>query len=122
MNISGIVTTGQIGASAVISGSGFGAAQGTTGFFYSPYLGAALAVTPDSWSDISITATIPTGVDVGAQGFFFIQKDDGTPGARTNSFTVLAETPAPLTYFASNTVVTSRPGATGQDGEIGVGA
>ena len=53
-------TTGSIGSQVVISGSGFGASQGN-----SVVLLHGAAVTINSWSDSSITITIPSGATTG---------------------------------------------------------
>lgn len=59
--ISGLsVTSGPVGTQVVISGSGFGVSQGNSLATLN-----ALAVTINSWSDTSITATIPTGATTG---------------------------------------------------------
>src|SRR5581483_2370540 len=53
-------TTGPVGCQVVISGSGFGTAQGS-----SLVLLNGLPVTIDSWTDTSITITVPTGAATG---------------------------------------------------------
>jgi RHS repeat-associated protein len=53
-------TSGPVGTQVVISGTGFGASQGN-----SLATIKALALTINSWSDTSITATIPTGATTG---------------------------------------------------------
>ena len=53
-------TTGNVGSQVVISGSGFGAAQGGSVATLN-----AVPVTIDSWSDTSITTTIPAGATTG---------------------------------------------------------
>jgi RHS repeat-associated protein len=59
--ISGLsATSGPVGTQVVISGSGFGASQGNSVATLN-----ALAVTINSWSDTSITVTIPTGATTG---------------------------------------------------------
>jgi RHS repeat-associated protein len=59
--VSGLsATSGPVGTQVVISGSGFGASQGNSVATLN-----ALAVTINSWSDTSITVTIPTGATTG---------------------------------------------------------
>ncbi|HKW31740.1 MAG TPA: protease pro-enzyme activation domain-containing protein [Candidatus Acidoferrum sp.] len=53
-------TTGSIGSQVVISGSGFGATQGGSAVLLN-----GAAVTINSWSDTSITITIPSGATTG---------------------------------------------------------
>lgn len=54
-------TTGSVGSQVVISGSGFGATQGGSAVLLN-----GAAVTADSWSDTSVTVTIPAGATTGA--------------------------------------------------------
>jgi RHS repeat-associated protein len=59
--ISGLsATSGPVGTQVVISGTGFGVSQGNSLATLN-----ALALTINSWSDTSITATIPTGATTG---------------------------------------------------------
>jgi hypothetical protein len=118
MNISGIVTTGALGAVATISGSGFGATQSTTKVYFYPYWGGHVAIYPSAWSDISITVAVPDTGDVGQTGYFVIQKDDGAPGVRTPGFAVLAAVVPTWTEYAYNTFVTAKPGAVGDNPEL----
>jgi len=53
-------TTGSIGSQVVISGSGFGATQGASAVLLN-----GAAVTINSWSDTSLTITIPAGATTG---------------------------------------------------------
>jgi RHS repeat-associated protein len=53
-------TTGPVGSQVVISGSGFGASQGSSAVLLND-----AAVTVNSWSATSITITIPTGATSG---------------------------------------------------------
>lgn len=53
-------TSGSIGSQVVISGSGFGASQASSGVLLND-----APVTINSWSDTSITVTIPTGATSG---------------------------------------------------------
>jgi regulation of enolase protein 1 (concanavalin A-like superfamily) len=53
-------TTGSIGSQVVISGSGFGATQGGSAVLLN-----GAAVTTNSWSDTSLTITIPAGATTG---------------------------------------------------------
>ena len=53
-------TTGSIGSQVVISGSGFGATQGGSAVLLN-----GAAVTINSWSDTSITISIPAGATTG---------------------------------------------------------
>jgi regulation of enolase protein 1 (concanavalin A-like superfamily) len=53
-------TTGSVGSQIVVSGSGFGASQGS-----SAALLQGVAATINSWSDTSITITIPSGATSG---------------------------------------------------------
>jgi regulation of enolase protein 1 (concanavalin A-like superfamily) len=54
-------TTGSIGSQVVISGSGFGASQGSSVVMLN-----GAPVTINSWSDTSITITIPSGATSGS--------------------------------------------------------
>ena len=59
--ISGLSTTaGPVGSQVVISGTGFGATQSTSQVMLN-----GVALTINSWSNTSITATIPTGASSG---------------------------------------------------------
>ena len=53
-------TTGSIGSQVVISGSGFGASQGASAVLLN-----GAAVTINSWSDTSLTITLPAGATTG---------------------------------------------------------
>ena len=53
-------TTGSVGSQVVISGSGFGAAQGNSAVLLN-----GAAVTINTWSDTSLTITIPAGATTG---------------------------------------------------------
>jgi hypothetical protein len=53
-------TTGAIGSQVVITGTNFGATQGSSGVLLND-----VPVTVNSWSGTSITATIPTGATTG---------------------------------------------------------
>jgi regulation of enolase protein 1 (concanavalin A-like superfamily) len=53
-------TTGSIGSQVVISGSGFGASQGGSAVLLN-----GAAVTINTWSDTSVTITIPSGATSG---------------------------------------------------------
>jgi IPT/TIG domain-containing protein len=53
-------TTGSVGSTVVISGSGFGATQGSSAVMLN-----GTAATSSSWSDSSITITVPSGATSG---------------------------------------------------------
>jgi YD repeat-containing protein len=54
------ITTGAAGSSVIITGSNFGASQGTSAVRFN-----GLAAVASSWSSGSITATVPSGVTTG---------------------------------------------------------
>lgn len=101
-SISGVATTGRRGATATISGSGFGASQGSSVLIFWPVYGAAVTVTPTSWGATQIVADIPTNgddTDLGKNAFFAVTVSGDPIPARTSSFVLLAEAiPTPTVY------------------------
>ncbi len=112
--ISGIVTTGVAGATATISGSGFGATPGGLVFYPAAY--EAVEVAAVSWSATSVVANIPDQADVGPGAFFGLLPSGSGEAALTATFTVLPATVAPETEFATGSFVNLTPGTTGSDG------
>ena len=81
-------TTGSIGSQVVISGSGFGAAPGGSAVLLN-----GLPVTINSWSDTSITITIPAGA---ATGLMLVSVAPGMNDSNAIRFTVTSQ---PLPVF-----------------------
>jgi glycosidase len=105
-------TVGQPGLKVTIAGKGFGAATGTVLF-------GATASTINSWSDTSVTFTVPS---VGA-GVTTVQlKNSGGTAANTIQFTVLTAKLIPVTFTVNNASPTSAGGyifLTGNTSELG---
>ncbi len=86
-NISGVSpTSGPVGTSIAIAGSGFGSSQGAS----SVTISGTVASTIASWSDTSIIATVPNGAATGN----VVVTVDGAP-SNGSSFTVLQTPPLP---------------------------
>ncbi|HKD51142.1 MAG TPA: protease pro-enzyme activation domain-containing protein [Candidatus Acidoferrum sp.] len=83
-------TTGSIGSQVVISGSGFGAAQGGSAVLLN---GAAVSI--NSWSDTSITITIPAGATTGPM---LVSVAPGMNDSNAIRFTVTAQ-PLPASWL-----------------------
>ena len=85
--------------------------------FY-PVFGAPLAVTPSSWSNTVIHASIPEDATVGATGYFIVQLADGSPGERSDGSEVLAALVTAELSYDSQAFVTAKPGSSGETLEI----
>jgi len=83
-------TTGPIGSQVVISGSGFGVSQGS-----SVVLLYDAPVTINSWSDTSISITIPTGA---TSGLMSVLVGPGMDSSNAVAFTVTTQ-PLPSSWF-----------------------
>src|SRR5258708_6391145 len=97
--------TGSIGSQVVISGSGFGASQGNSAV----RLNGALA-TVSSWSDTSITITIPAGA---SSGPLLVSVAPGMNSSNPVTFTVTAAPPPNYTLSALPNGVTLVQGSSG---------
>lgn len=105
--IDSIITTGARGSGITFAGVGFGAAQGNSTVIFWPVEGASVEVSPTSWSDTSIQATIPTAgtdEDLG-EGFFTIVVAEDPAPARSPSFTLVHEEVAPSATYVPDTRV-----------------
>jgi RHS repeat-associated protein len=76
-------TTGSIGSQIVITGSGFGATQGGSAAILSD-----APMTINSWSNTSITATIPSGA---VSGYFAVSVAPSMNDSNVMSFTVTTQ-------------------------------
>lgn len=83
-------TTGSVGSQVVISGSGFGATQGGSGVLLN---GAAATI--NSWSDTSITITIPAGATTGPM---LVSVAPGMNNSNAIRFTVTSQ-PLPVSWL-----------------------
>ena len=83
-------TTGSIGSQVVISGSGFGATQGGSAVLLN-----GGAVTINSWSDTSITITIPAGATTGPM---LVSVAPGMNDSNAIRFTVTSQ-PLPASWL-----------------------
>jgi hypothetical protein len=83
-------TTGSVGSQVVISGSDFGATQGGSAVLLN---GAAVTIT--SWSDTSVTVTIPAGATTGAMLVSVAPSMNDSNAVR---FTVTAQ-PLPVSWL-----------------------
>ena len=105
-------TVGQPGLKVTIAGKGFGASAGSVLF-------GATAASITSWSDTSVTFTVPSV----ANGVYQVQlKNSGGTAANTIQFTVLTAKLIPVTFTVNNATPTS-PGdyifLTGSTVELG---
>ena len=90
-------TVGQPGLKVTIAGKGFGSSTGSV-------LVATTAATINSWSDTSVTFTVPS---VGG-GVYSVQlKNSGGTAANTIQFTVLTAKLTPVTFTVNNASPTS---------------
>jgi glycosidase len=90
-------TVGQPGLKVTIAGKGFGASTGSVLF-------GTTAATIQSWSDTSVTFTVPS---VG-NGVYQVQlKNSGGTAANTIQFTVLTARLIPVTFTVNNATPTS---------------
>ena len=83
-------TTGSIGSQVVISGSGFGATQGGSAVLLN---GAATTI--NSWSDASLTITIPAGATTGPM---FVSVAPSMNDSNAIRFTVTSQ-PLPVSWL-----------------------
>src|SRR5207253_6981617 len=105
-------TVGQPGLKVTIAGKGFGASTGSVLF-------GATAASITSWTDTSVTFTVPSA----ANGVYQVQlKNSGGTAANTIQFTVLTAKLIPVTFTVNNATPTS-PGdyifLTGSTVELG---
>jgi glycosidase len=90
-------TVGQPGLKVVIAGKGFGASTGSVLF-------GATAATINSWSDTSVTFTVPSVTN----GVYQVQlKNSGGTAANTIQFTVLTAKLIPVTFTVNSATPTS---------------
>src|SRR5262245_27371859 len=90
-------TLGQAGTKVTIAGKGFGAATGSAWF-------GATSATIQSWSDTSVTFTVPSV----AAGAYQVQlKNSSGTAANTIQFTVLTAKQIPITFTVNNATPTS---------------
>ena len=90
-------TVGQSGLKVTIAGKGFGASTGSVLF-------GATAASITSWSDTSVTFTVPAV----ASGVYQVQlKNSGGTAANTIQFTVLTAKLIPVTFTVNNATPTS---------------
>jgi ribosomal protein L11 len=89
-------TVGQAGLKVTIAGKGFGAASGSVLFGATP-------ATINSWSDTSVTFTVPSVT----AGVYMVQlKNSGGTAANTIQFTVLTAKLVPVTFTVNNATPT----------------
>ena len=105
-------TIGQPGMKVTIAGKGFGSSQGSVLF-------GTTAATINSWSNTSVTFTVPSVTN----GVYQVQlKNSGATSANTIQFTVLTAKLIPVTFTVNNATPTS-PGdyifVTGSTIELG---
>jgi len=105
-------TIGQPGMKVTIAGKGFGSSQGSVLF-------GTTAATINSWSNTSVTFTVPSVTN----GVYQMQlKNSGATSANTIQFTVLTAKLIPVTFTVNNATPTS-PGdyifVTGSTIELG---
>ena len=105
-------TIGQPGMKVTIAGKGFGSSQGSVLF-------GTTAATINSWSNTSVTFTVPSVTN----GVYQVQlKNSGATAANTIQFTVLTAKLIPVTFTVNNATPTS-PGdyifVTGSTIELG---
>ena len=90
-------TVGQPGLKVTIAGKGFGASTGSVLF-------GASAASITSWTDTSVTFTVPSV----ANGVYQVQlKNSGGTAANTIQFTVLTAKLIPVTFTVNNATPTS---------------
>lgn len=90
-------TVGQPGLKVTIAGKGFGASTGSVLFGTTP-------ATIQSWSDTSVTFTVPSV----ANGIYQVQlKNSGGTAGNTIQFTVLRASLIPVTFTVNNATPTS---------------
>jgi hypothetical protein len=99
-------SSGPIGTSVIIAGTGFGATQGTSTVTF-----GGISATPTSWSNTNIVVPVPSGVALGAIPVIVSVPGAGTSNSAT--FTVVAPlavlpiiSPAPNANGWNNTNVT----------------
>jgi len=97
-------TTGSIGSQVVISGSGFGATQGSSAALLN-----GAAVTINSWSATSLTITIPTGA---TSGPLLVSVAPSMNNSNAVHFTVTTQ-PLPVSWLDQDV------GAAGVQGSVG---
>src|ERR1700719_4652892 len=102
-------TTASVGSQVVISGSGFGASQGS-----SQVLLNAATTTINSWSDSSITMTIPAGA---TSGYLVVSAGPAMNDSNPVDFTVEAN-PLPVGWLDQDIGVVGVPGSSSYTGGV----
>jgi RHS repeat-associated protein len=95
-------TTGSVGSQVVISGSGFGASQGS-----SVVLLNGTSTTVNSWSDSSVTITIPT---LATSGYLLVSAAPSMNDSNSLKFTVTAQ-PLPDPWLDQDVGTVGAPGS-----------
>src|SRR5512137_1030921 len=100
-----------------LSGSGFGTSQGETKFLLFDSAGAIWSLTPEIWSDTSITLTIPWLTPPATGPFFVsIQLEGEDVGTRSEPGDEILSALAIPTDYSFGTFVTLTPNAQGTPG------
>jgi len=111
--ITSLTTTGKLGDTFSITGTGFGVYPGIICLFPDSD-GGFLPLVPNVWIDTSITGTIPTSQTAsGMTGFFLVVPLDSEAGVKSPDFAILPPLITPQEYFVSGQLVSAAGGTTG---------
>lgn len=104
--VTSVTTTGEREATVTITGTGFGASQGSNVvLFYPDEDGDIVTLNVTSWANTSLVVAVPTGAQIGANAYFTVLI--GTVGTRSPTFLVkpLARTATPASLTPGSLIL-----------------